>query len=336
MMDFKLTIILIAACFTGIVLARCPKPDDIPVSKNGKYVCARAYETGHHVEALSCKGEFLDIPNGDITRNAYENKPFKTPGAIGALVVRPGCHIEPFGRDNFKYDDSLKYNGVRMEVGVYPLIYYDLPGKIAYFVHDLGRFGSWVCDCAFTNAPFECKPEESYKILQLCNNPNVPEMSCDYEVQSGMVLGTSVTHGESISHSVEVSVGLSIKGIFESELSYSTSTSYDWSHTNSEEYSKVTTRKVNCKVEKGQHVILRQVIGKCGDTVVYTAHFECRGNIAFGLDPTTVYNKALDIAMAAMTAKEAMMANSTEVGEIDVMASMARKEATQARDAEPS
>merc|ERR1719334_1175047 len=100
-------------------------------------------------------------------------------------------------------------------------------------------------------------------------------MECTHAVSKGMELGHSVTNGNSVSVTVETSVGVTLKEIFSMGISVSATTSFDWSRTDSETFSKVTTTTVKCEVLPGQTVTMQQVVGRCGDTNVYTGFYEC-------------------------------------------------------------
>jgi len=134
---------------------------------------------------------------------------------------------------------------------------------------------SFSCFCDFTNAALTCTPTEEYKEIKVCNNTSKGNMECQHAVTQGMELGESVTHGKSISDTVERSVGLAIKGMFSAGLQFSTTTTYDWSKSDSKTFSRTTTESTTCHVPSYTSVKLIQVVGRCGDTVVYTSKFEC-------------------------------------------------------------
>ncbi|XP_041472015.1 uncharacterized protein LOC121421386 isoform X2 [Lytechinus variegatus] len=245
MMDFKASIIFMVLCSVASVVCRCPRPTELPITYGKKFFCARAYDHASRAPHMACKGGSLDFVN---TGFASLDPPWND--RISAVVVRPGCTLLVF--------EHLHHEGASL--------------KLTTGVHNLlnwwgGVISSLNCDCEYSNAPLTCTPQDYFQDLD-CENNNAGDMQCTYQVQTGMTLGKSVTNGKSVSTTVEASIGLEIKEVFSLGLKVSSTTSFNWSRTTSKDFSTVTTHRVTCTVPEGHHQLLRQVIGKCGDTVM--------------------------------------------------------------------
>jgi len=265
-------VILLTACLVAYNHARCPAPYNLPTlfpPEDTRFECARIFDSNHHNPALSCDGDYWDVwngqnepdmtdihnimnLNGDVWYGNWNN-------VISSLVVRPGCKLYAWNKKHY-FGRSVVFTGVHSRL------------------HDSGwndQISSLSCFCDFTNKALRCKPTEEYKEITECINPSKGNMVCQHAVTKGMELGQSVTHGRSISHTVEASLGLEIKKIFSVGLKYSRTTTYDWSKSDSSTFSKTTTQTTTCNVPSYTTIKLIQVVGRCGDTVVYTSKFEC-------------------------------------------------------------
>ncbi|XP_041485055.1 uncharacterized protein LOC121431577 isoform X2 [Lytechinus variegatus] len=258
MMESILCFALIGLCSISFVIAGCPLPGDLPTKWHGNdvFLCARVYEHADHQAHRSCYGAQRDIPSeGDFAgaRSDWWND------RISSVVVRPGCRL------SVHWDTRFRGSAFHLNSGVH---------KHLRGWND--EISSWSCVCEYTNAPLMCTPTDSFRTLKSCQNPGSLEMKCEYWAQKGLVLGNSVTNGRSVSTTVEATVGVTIKKVFSASLGVSHTTSYDWSQTRSTDYSSVVTHKVSCSVPAGRRLDIRQVIGECGDTNVFTGHYECR------------------------------------------------------------
>ncbi|XP_041479305.1 uncharacterized protein LOC121426954 [Lytechinus variegatus] len=257
-MAFKLIITLLGLSLTGLVVGRCPQPEALPykvqTNAGNKFLCARLYDHGHRDKLLSCTGGTWDVLNGETypgrSRDGWNDR-------VSSLVVRPGCTLTAYKDGQFS-GPIMRYTGSKPHLG----------GWTNYM-------SSWTCDCPYTDAPLNCRPEDRVLTMKICHNPDSLTMSCQYSVQKGMVLGRSVTEGASVSTTVEVSVGAVFKEIFSVGLSVSTTTTHDWSRSQSEEFSEVTTHTVTCTVPGGRRVAVKQVVGVCGDTKVFSNEYRC-------------------------------------------------------------
>lgn len=235
--------------------ARCPKPGELPVKyDNSRFFCARVYANGHRNAALSCTGRTQDIFNGEYTTSIGRFQ-----DQISSIVVRPGCTLHAF--------EHPYYGGGH---GIFTGVWHQLSG----FWDNL--ISSWTCDCDFSNKALTCTPREEYEVLKVCRNPSNGSMECDHAVTKGMEIGKSVTHGKSVSYSVSASFGAEFKKKFTASLSASVTTSYDWSKTDTKTFSQTTRTNVKCVVEPGDSLKMVQVVGKCGDTIIYTGYYECQ------------------------------------------------------------
>ena len=261
MMDSMLFVTLIGICWTGFVSGGCPTPQELPMRYNGGnvFLCARIYEHSHHITRSSCWGHHHDIYSEERFSGAKGNW---WNDRVSSVVVRPGCYLDVYEHTRFRGSSHRLRDGIHK----------NLP--------DIGwndRISSWSCLCEYTNVPLTCQPRESYRTLKSCHNVDAGEMLCDYRIQKGMTIGNSVTNGRSVSETVEASVQGVFKKVLTVGLKYSRTTTYDWSQTRSDTFSTVVTHRVTCDVPVGRRVELRQVVGQCGDTEVFTGQYECRG-----------------------------------------------------------
>ncbi|XP_054767173.2 uncharacterized protein LOC129274380 [Lytechinus pictus] len=257
-MAFKLIIILLGLSLTGLVVGRCPEPETlqykVKTNTGYKFLCARLYDYSHYDRLLSCTGKSWDVLNGETYpgrgRDGWNDR-------VSSLVVRPGCTLTAYVHGQFR-GDANEYTGIFSHLG----------GWNNYM-------SSWTCYCPYSDVPLNCRPEDRVVTVNVCHNPNSVTMTCHYAVQKGIVLGSSVTQGKSVSTAVEVSMGAVFKEIFSVGLSVSTTTTHDWSSSQSEEFSEVTTHTVTCDVPGGSRLAVKQVVGVCGDTNVYSNEYRC-------------------------------------------------------------
>lgn len=251
-------IILLFSICVPLINARCPNPNELPRKYNSNtFMCARIYEHSNHVENLSCRGAYRNIYNGE---NAHSAPIYGWNDRVSSLVVREGCRLDVFW-DHYFGGGHKQFTGK---------------------VHHLRNYGwndaisSWSCACDFSNAALRCTPSEEYQQIAVCGNPNPGSATCTHSMQKGLSIGNSVTRGKSVSNTVEVSLGVTFKEIFSIGLAASTTTDYSWSRTDSLTFSKVRTTTISCEVLSGRTVRILQVVGRCGDTVVYTSHYICQ------------------------------------------------------------
>ncbi|XP_041479141.1 uncharacterized protein LOC121426810 [Lytechinus variegatus] len=254
-MAFKLIIILLGLSLTGLVVGRCPEPETLPYKVNtNKFLCARLYDYGHRDKLLSCTGASWDVLNGETYPgrgcDGWNDR-------VSALVVRPGCTLTAYVHGQFS-GPIMKYTGSKPHLGGWD-----------------NYMSSWSCSCPYTDAPLNCVPLDRVTAMKTCDNTKGDKMECVYSVQKGMVLGRSVTHGRSVSTSVEASIGAVFKEIFSVGMSVSHTTTHDWSSSQSEEFSRVVTHTVTCGIPIGRRLAVKQVVGVCGDTKVYSNEYRC-------------------------------------------------------------
>jgi len=250
----KVMQILLVLCVLHSTSAKCPSTDDIPTMFNKHALtCARIFQTANRNPFLSCTGKSRDIPNEEITTIArgWNDK-------IEALVVMPGCTFMGYEAGRF---------GMAMKAftGTYTVMHW-WSRKIS----------SWTCNCEYKNKVVDCIPRDYLKVLKTCRNPSSGVMECTHSVSTGMEIGKSSTTGKTVSHTATAEVGVAIKEVFSASLSYSFTTGYDWSHTDSSVFSSTTESIVKCVVEPHKSIKMVTVVGKCGDTEVNTGHYECR------------------------------------------------------------
>ena len=229
------------------------------------FLCARVYEHSHNVENLSCGGRHRDIHNGENTHwvgRQWNDK-------VSSLVVRPGCRLDVYEHVHYK-GRHKRFTGKE-----YRLKRYSWKGPWWSRSSWNDRISSWSCSCDFSNRALTCRPRQEYHQITRCHNPNQGSMKCQHSVQIGLSIGSSVTRGKSISSTVEASLGAVFKGIFQFGLKASRATTYNWSRSSSRAFNKMTTMSVSCDVPPGRSVRLLEVIGRCGDSTVYTGHYKC-------------------------------------------------------------
>jgi len=252
----KGTLIFLVLSVLPLTSAKCPEPEGLPtLFKPGVFMCARLYSETSHVKMLACKTNHpvRDVANGELTRDSGRWNDWTS-----AIVVRPGCVLTGFLDGQFS-GGMHKFKGV----------YSNLIGGWG------DRMSSWTCECNVPNEALTCTPRQESTMLKICNNPSSGKMVCTHSVAKGMQIGKSTTRGQSSSHTVTASVGAVIKKVFSVGLSYSHTTSFNWSQTESSVFSDVTTSTVKCEVEPHKSIKMMTVVGKCGDVVVHTGSFSC-------------------------------------------------------------
>ena len=218
------------------------------------------------MDNLSCGGTRRNIYNGEST--SYVGSAWND--GVSSLVVREGCRLDVNEHKNYG-GKSRRFEGKVKRLKDFKM----KSGSWGRNINWNDEITSWACSCDFTNQPLNCNPTESEITIKRCGNVNPGSMTCEYTTTQGMQMGTSVTQGRSISNTLEVSIGATFMEVFSAGLSASTTTTFDWSRTTSRTFNKATAYMVSCGVPPGATVYIKQVVGTCGDTAVYTEQYRC-------------------------------------------------------------
>ena len=262
----KQTISLLIFCFVTFISARCPQPKNLPIKYDSRhFLCARVYEHSHYVENLSCGGRHRDIYNGESRGwlgRQWNDK-------VSSLVVRPGCRLDVYEHIHYK-GRRKRFTGKENRLKKYS--WEESWWRTRSWNN---RISSWSCSCDFSNKALTCKPRQEYHKITGCHNPNQGSMQCQHSVQVGLNIGGSVTRNKRVSSVIEASMGAVFKNIFRIGLKASHTTTYNWGKSSDRAFNKMTTMSVSCDVPPGRSVKLLEVIGRCGDTTVYTGYYKC-------------------------------------------------------------
>lgn len=224
-------------------------------------MCARLYEDSHRDPNLSCGGNFLEVYNGEargVVPDGWNDE-------VSSIVVRAGCTLLAYEDGAFKGSDR-SYQGVNHRLRN----------------HDWNDvMSSYSCSCEFR--PIDCRPTDGWELAVSCNaRGHSVDSVCTYQLQEGVVIGRSVTRGGSVSSTVSstitAEIGLTFEGAYNySGISSSTTSSftreYNWGTSSSVQKSLQTTRSVEMTAQPGQVTELDQIVGRCGDIVVYTEKY---------------------------------------------------------------
>merc|ERR1712179_343097 len=110
---------------------------------------------------------------------------------------------------------------------------------------------------------YECE-NESTKLTGKC--------TIEYTVGTEKATGSETSTENSSEVSIETSVGFELEGVFSSSLTVGTSTGFNWgsSHSKSTAFSESRTQSVEISMPPQTKVVVKQVIGFCGNYRVYT------------------------------------------------------------------
>jgi len=246
----------------------CPNMDDIPVMYDKEhFTCAWAYSgAGSAYDVDACN----DCYGSTGFHYTYHDQTESDSGIccywpIGSLIIRPGCQI-------YLYSD-VGYHGDVTTYG--PGIHPNLHGPVDELTgNNCYGWKGYKCRCQMT--PPVCDPIDSYHTVFQCDNSanQHHEATCRYK----KVIGTQYTNSWSESMSIDVSIEASMKatiyGIFETGISTSVTTGYNWGKAGSEVFNEEQEFEITVTVEPGFIMKFDQAVGECGGNNVKTELFK--------------------------------------------------------------
>ena len=138
-----------------------------------------------------------------------------------------------------------------------------------------------MCRCNMRH--FSCVPEDRFEVVMLCDATLAEsDVECNYI----KTIGTSYTETMSSSMSLDVTVENEMKekffGIFESTLTVSVSTGYDWSTVSSETTSEEHSVEIKASAPSGYVLRIEQAVGHCDGNSAKTELFRISHLDTFG------------------------------------------------------
>lgn len=242
----------------------CPNPPDVPVmdARTSKYTAALLFQgPGHEYPFQSCNGPQLTYVDGDRVSSEgwwdfYE---------VGSMIVKAGCTFIGFYDVNFS-GASTQLRG--------PAVIPQSPG----FDYMVGQdrvvkgFRSWYSQCGITY--INCQPEDRFEVIFSCDNIGGQlDLDCTYTKTIGTSYSNEISDSMSIDTSIEVSLSASFWGLFESTLTTSVTTGYNWGSVSSETMSSQETFEVAATAGAGTTVLFEQATGFCDGSTVKTEMF---------------------------------------------------------------
>lgn len=122
-----------------------------------------------------------------------------------------------------------------------------------------------------------CTPTDHWETVQACDNlENAYPTTCTYEYTTGVTRGNKYSYGESTSNTVSTSIeaggGINIEGLsanFKTTLGTSRTTGNNWGTEMASTYNVQRRHSFVNNIPAHAKVVLKQVIGRCGDFVIY-------------------------------------------------------------------
>ena len=266
-------LLLIALCI-ALINAECPDIDDFPVYFNDNtFFCARFYYgPGDDLALHGCNGcslsNYLDVPD-NANNDAGDGYHYP----VGSLIVRPGCTFYQFHESH--YNGNWKtFEGP----GVWSKVDGGYNGQNSNCAKGER---SIMCRCNMRH--FSCVPEDRFEVVMLCDATLAEsDVECNYI----KTIGTSYTETMSSSMSLDVTVENEMKekffGIFESTLSVSVTTGYDWSFVSSETTSEEHSVQIQASAPSGYVLRIEQAVGHCDGNSAKTELFRISHLDRFG------------------------------------------------------
>jgi len=264
------TTVLILAGFAYHGSAECPADhEEIPTLwDDDTFNCAMVWQgPGNDSPLNSCCDTNNDdsdccyrdgVDAGWLWPHGYDN-----PGQdklyypVGSYLVKPGCTVTWWKNEDYHSDDWA-----------------EVPGLVLNPKNKSGKddvngcwewgWGSFKCRCQ-QKMP-DCTPTDSYDTILTCDNTGGSnDLACSYQQSIGTVYSESTTESMGIDQTISVAISAGLFDLFEVELGFSVTTSYDWTHTSELTMSVVETITVEAVASPGTKLVLDQAVGQCGD-----------------------------------------------------------------------
>ena len=266
--------LLLLALGIALINAECPDVNDLPVYFNDDtFFCARFYYGhGDDLALHGCNGcdisTYIDLPD-NTNQDAGDGYHYP----VGSVIVRPGCTFYQFHESH--YNGNWKtFEGP----GVWSKVDGGYNGD-----HSNCAKGerSIMCRCGMRH--FSCVPEDRFEVVMLCD---ATQAQSDVECNYIKTIGTSYTETMSSSMSLDVTVENEMKekffGIFESTLSVSVTTGYDWGYVSSETSSEEDSVEIRTTAPAGYVLRIEQAVGHCDGNSAKTELFRISHEDQFG------------------------------------------------------
>ena len=266
--------LLLLALGIALINAECPDVNDLPVYFNDDtFFCARFYYGwGDDLALHGCNGcdisTYIDLPD-NTNQDAGDGYHYP----VGSVIVRPGCTFYQFHESH--YNGNWKtFEGP----GVWSKVDGGYNGD-----HSNCAKGerSIMCRCGMRH--FSCVPEDRFEVVMLCD---ATQAQSDVECNYIKTIGTSYTETMSSSMSLDVTVENEMTekffGIFESTLSVSVTTGYDWGYVSSETSSEEDSVEIRTTAPAGYVLRIEQAVGHCDGNSAKTELFRISHEDQFG------------------------------------------------------
>jgi len=238
-------------------LQGCPKISDIPLMLDDQFLGMCFWDdAGNKNPLLGCNGARECKHDGSFWAVATGYK------KIGSLAVKAGCTFTGFSGNN--------YNGSKYSLEgpkIQPLVQF--PGK----ENDYGAFGSCrvTCrqklpDCHMSDQPKD-EWDETFSFDNRFSETPVIH-TCNQTM--GTHFSKEIKESLSVSEEVSEKVKSTFWNKFKASLGLSEKTGYDWNEVPFFVKSEVTTSLNKVEVSPGKAVKIKQVVGICGASKVYT------------------------------------------------------------------
>merc|ERR1711963_646427 len=182
--------------------------------------------------AMGVISTYIDLPD-NTNQDAGDGYHYP----VGSVIVRPGCTFYQFHESH--------YNGNWKT--------FEGPGDCAKGERSI------MCRCGMRH--FSCVPEDRFEVVMLCD---ATQAQSDVECNYIKTIGTSYTETMSTSMSVDITVKNEMKekffGIFESTLTVSVTTGYDWGYVSSETSSEEDSVEIRTTAPAGYVLRIEQAV----------------------------------------------------------------------------
>ncbi|XP_076046262.1 uncharacterized protein LOC143028283 [Oratosquilla oratoria] len=188
------------------------------------------------------------------------------------MVVREGCTLTAYDGGPFK-GKPRDFTGVIKDLSVYGR------GFLRNSWND--ELSAYSCACTF--GPIDCTPTAKWERIISCDNKDHGNPTkCTYQLKEGLSIGKSVTRGGSVSSTVSATISSEMGVTFaeigsvsaSSSVTESFSKEYNWARSSSIHKSATTLKKVEMTADPGKTTELYQIVGRCGDSAVFTEEYK--------------------------------------------------------------
>ena len=105
---------------------------------------------------------------------------------------------------------------------------------------------------------------DGWETVLTCDNTDgvTAPLKCTYRQQIGTIYSESTSESMAIDSTVSETISAGLFDLFGTDIGFSTTTSYDWTHVSQQTMQEVVTITVEAEAYPGEQLILQQAIGK--------------------------------------------------------------------------